>query len=616
MSKETSSRDKARQDALERFKQFWNEEERRRSSEEDSYAAQEALCRRARAAFFVNTGSSGQASFDAVMEALLSGGDPTGAWTTPIVLLPPLSRQREVAMMVDDSPPPSRKRPRDDDDEPEESEEPKAPKPKRPKAAATKKKAPAKKPKAKSSPSEPKSTVEEAPSAAAKDEERLGFSLASSTPSRVRKDLYDVFNKAVAAQKEPYMLAYPWVGVRLWYNPARYPDVYLAHWRFWNVCRPVMWQCAMHPPFPSGAAQARFRKKKMRACQKRLGFMSICIETWGFVAFLELLHVGCTQLLWLGGRPGRRSPKAPKSGGELDQDLGTLYFTDRPRYKRRVAAALDPANVDQEGYASVAEFLEQTTALNADVDSDGRLSDGALARVRADWVSNRRFRSPWKTEALVEAYEKLRDHARISSIDAPDQQGKPYVYAYCDWEPKRKGSAPFKKANGAFSALAPSSGGIVVYPTPRATSATRRPAPASSSPVSTPAVTTLKVNVTNAELVGEEDSSADETSDKAGDEEAKEAHRSDRDDTSNGDEAVPSLGGDVAPDEVDGSVPGGRDGPREGDDEEKHPAPVRSSTKSKASTVRTLTQSKATTVRTPTKLKATTVRTRSSSKSA
>lgn len=468
MSKKLSPRDKARQDAIARFKQLLDEEEgRRQSSEADSYAVQEAYWNRARAALFVNAGSSGRASFDAVMQAVLDGGDSTAAWTTPILLLPPVSRQRELPIVTEDSPSPAGKRSRDDD---VDSDEPAT---KRLKRGPTKESKKGSKSKASSGKKAAPSTAGTAPAPtekvmalAAQDVETLGYELASSTPARVRADLYEVASQAESVNKEPYVLAYPWTGVRLWYNPSKYPDVYLAHWRFWNLLRLTFWRCALHPPLVPGAAQTRYRKRKMRACQARLKFLSFCIETWGFVAFLSLLRSGNTRLLWLGGRPGRHSPKVPKCKAELDQCLGTLYFVDRPRYKRRIAAALDPGTIDQEGYASLVELLEQSTALDPDVDEAGRLSDQALARVRFDWVNNKQFRPCWKTSSLVAAYEKLRNHPDLGALDVEDRLEEPPIPPFEEKEEKQEGFSPYKRKNGSFTALSPTSGGIVVYPTP------------------------------------------------------------------------------------------------------------------------------------------------------
>lgn len=365
-------------------------------------------------------------------------------------------------------------------------------------------------------------------SVAERDVEKLGLELAESTPAGVRADLYAVAGRAAESHKEPYQLAYPWVDVRLWYNPARYPEVYLAHWRYWNACRPIFWRCALHPPVAPGAPQTKYRKQKMRACRTRLKFLSLCVETWGFVAFLDLLHAGGSRLIWLGGRPGRHSSKVPKGSGELDQSLGTLYFTDRARYKRRIEAALDPAIIDREGYLNVVELLEQSAALDPEVRKASRLTDGALARVRADWVNSKRFRSSWKTEGLVAAYEKLRDHQRIAGLKVQDQLRVPSIQPFDEKETEHAGFAPFKNKNGSCTALSPTSGGIVVYPTPNAASKIRVTKSLGNSPVSTPAEVTPasksegnspSVKASDRELFGEEDSSDSDDSDDEDDEE-------------------------------------------------------------------------------------------------
>lgn len=570
MPKKPSSRDKARQEAIAHFEHLLDEAEaRRQAAEGDSYEAQKAFWQRVRAALFVNAASSGLETFDAVTEAVLNGADSAVAWRTPILLLPPVSQQRDMLLVVGDSTRSPDKRTRED---PDDGSQP---------PAKRRKKESGKKPSSGKATPSPTTGTAPAPAEvvtqlAAEDTEKLGYELANSTPARVRADLYKIAEQAASAGRAPYQLAYPWAGVRLWYNPSRYPSVHLAHWRFMMVWRPMLWLCAMHPPFPPGTLQARYRKKKMRACRVRLRFLSYCIESWGFVAFLELLQVGGTRLLWLGGRPGRQIPKAPKSSGDLDQNLGTLYFTDRSRYKRRIEAALDPVNIDQEGYASVAELLEQSRALDPDAVPEGRLSDDALARVRADWVNNKRFRPAWKTKELVAAYEKLRGDTRIGGIEVEDGFQDVYLPAYVSSESEREGADPFKLKTGAFTALAPSSGGIAVYSTAKSSTPNKPPA----SSVNVPAAKTTKdtlspqvaeesmvAKVTKAALFGEGDSSSSD--DESDDEEAGEARANDAEKTSDTEAKPPAV-----------------------EEELKSPAPTRASPKVKKANIRTRSASK------------------------
>ncbi|KAE8996141.1 hypothetical protein PR003_g20067 [Phytophthora rubi] len=38
-----------------------------------------------------------------------------------------------------------------------------------------------------------------------------------------------------------YVMAYPWVGIQLWYDPVEYPELHMEHWRFWMNGWRVLW---------------------------------------------------------------------------------------------------------------------------------------------------------------------------------------------------------------------------------------------------------------------------------------------------------------------------------------------------------------------------------------
>lgn len=51
----------------------------------------------------------------------------------------------------------------------------------------------------------------------------------------------------------------------------------------------------------------------MAAVRARHGFISLCIETWGYYNFLQRLETGDSRnLMWMGGGPGKNSKDAKK----------------------------------------------------------------------------------------------------------------------------------------------------------------------------------------------------------------------------------------------------------------------------------------------------------------
>ncbi|KAG3244531.1 hypothetical protein PI124_g10697 [Phytophthora idaei] len=87
------------------------------------------------------------------------------------------------------------------------------------------------------------------------------------------------------------------------------------------------------------------------------------------------------------------------------EDLAVVYKRDRRRYDRIIARALDPYQVDEDGYSPISELLEQSQALDPTRPKNLHLTDNALARIALDvasgrppnesWVGNR-TKGPWK----------------------------------------------------------------------------------------------------------------------------------------------------------------------------------------------------------------------------
>uniref|UniRef100_H3H4R5 Uncharacterized protein n=1 Tax=Phytophthora ramorum TaxID=164328 RepID=H3H4R5_PHYRM len=189
--------------------------------------------------------------------------------------------------------------------------------------------------------------------------------LSAKTPVTVLGDLQQMYHEANAEGVFPYEKAYPWEGVYLWYDPADYEDVYLAHWRFWNLHRPVFFDWALHVPHASGAMLAARRKKKMAAGRARQEFVSLCIERWGWYGFLRMLEfTGNRHLMWWGGQPGRNSSKGKAYTGGHVVDLGELCKKDEGAYKAKISGALKPFRLDEGAFANLPELLEQTDALD------------------------------------------------------------------------------------------------------------------------------------------------------------------------------------------------------------------------------------------------------------
>ncbi|KAG1687000.1 hypothetical protein DVH05_005740 [Phytophthora capsici] len=232
--------------------------------------------------------------------------------------------------------------------------------------------------------------------------------LPDNTPRRVRADVEALLKKAEATGKAPYRLAYPWDGKRAWYDPAKYPDLHLQHYRFWMKHRPTFFNCALYAPTDKPGAR---RKQKSSAIQARLRFISSNIETFGYFGFLERLENGSHDtLFWFGGNAASHSSaaKASDSSVPAQVDLVTLYKQDRSRYDRTLARVLDKFKVDEDGYKSVTEILERTGALDPSSSPHRRLSDTALARVAFDASSKNPPSNPnWVGNKNVGVWKRL-----------------------------------------------------------------------------------------------------------------------------------------------------------------------------------------------------------------
>ncbi|KAE9106533.1 hypothetical protein PF010_g12591 [Phytophthora fragariae] len=144
--------------------------------------------------------------------------------------------------------------------------------------------------------------------------------------------------------------------------------------------------CALYAP--TTKANER-RKQKLNAIVARFQFLSRNVELFGYYGFLRLIEKGAhDNLMWLGGKAAIHSASAKAAKADDDdedvpaqEDLATVLRTNLSRYKVIIGRILDPSRVDEDGYASMPELLEQTHALDPTRPEHLRLSDRALARV-------------------------------------------------------------------------------------------------------------------------------------------------------------------------------------------------------------------------------------------
>ncbi|OWY99415.1 hypothetical protein PHMEG_00029580 [Phytophthora megakarya] len=191
------------------------------------------------------------------------------------------------------------------------------------------------------------------------------LAVSQSAPPEVQDAIRDVLRRSWNKRKAPWRLAYPWKDERLWYNPADFVYIYRWYWLLWNNHRPTFWRWAFHAPVDDAGQR---RKAKYDATAARLQFMDLCIVTWGYFAFLEMLK-------------DRDDLFCPM------ENLVKLWKRDKERYDYTIKHALDPANIDDYDYHHVTDILVDYGTLNIAEGRKYRLSDQRLARVRKDIMS-------------------------------------------------------------------------------------------------------------------------------------------------------------------------------------------------------------------------------------
>ncbi|OWY91636.1 hypothetical protein PHMEG_00039701, partial [Phytophthora megakarya] len=207
--------------------------------------------------------------------------------------------------------------------------------------------------------------------------------LPTGVPRDVRLAIVGVIDKAATQSKAPFRLAYPWAGQRAWYPPSEFQELHRLHYEVWMTHREVQWLCALYAPCTD---TDRRRKAKAGAKKARLQLLSACVETFGYYDFLQRFEDNVhDMLLWLGGKAAKHSASTSRSGTDaetLQEDLVTLFKKkDKTAFHRVISKALDPFSIDENGYATVPELLEQSGALDPEKTSYLRLTTKALARI-------------------------------------------------------------------------------------------------------------------------------------------------------------------------------------------------------------------------------------------
>ncbi|OWZ01021.1 hypothetical protein PHMEG_00027669 [Phytophthora megakarya] len=280
-------------------------------------------------------------------------------------------------------------------------------------------------------------------------------------PQDVRNDVQALTEKADEQGKTPPRLAYPWAGQRAWYPPSEFPDLHRLHYEIWMTYREVQWLFALYAPCSDAE---RRRKAKAEAKKARLILLSACVETFGYYDFLQRFEDSIhDNLMGFGGTAAKHSAtavRAPLANEALQEDLVTLFKKkDKTAYRRVIARVMDPYSVDENGYSSIPELLEQSGALDPTNTSYLRLTTRALACIVLDakkhpptesWVGSKQT-GVWKKllsdRSVLEEVKKIRA-AKKAGLYEPDIPSIDYEQDEAD--------SDFEDENGQYTALPPS----------------------------------------------------------------------------------------------------------------------------------------------------------------
>ncbi|OWZ10760.1 hypothetical protein PHMEG_00016337 [Phytophthora megakarya] len=292
--------------------------------------------------------------------------------------------------------------------------------------------------------------------------------LVEKTKIKVKNDLEEIYRTAQEAKKSVYELAYPWEGSYLWYDPAAFPSLHLAHWRIWMRNRPKFFDWQLHAPLIGKYIMGVRRKAKMEAIQERVELLDMCVATWGYYGFLRMFESVPKKerkrlLMFWGGQPGRNSPDSRHYSGPTIANLSFMLKHDEKAYEQKIQNALEPFQIDKGAFTTITELLELTGALNPSAGIDSRLGDRALARVHLDvcskkdpdhahWVGDR-LTGVWMTLIQCSRIKKLA--VKVEKQLADGTYEIPEVDALQPHEEKYSGWTPFQR-NGRYTAKAAS----------------------------------------------------------------------------------------------------------------------------------------------------------------
>ncbi|EGZ19110.1 hypothetical protein PHYSODRAFT_247031 [Phytophthora sojae] len=220
--------------------------------------------------------------------------------------------------------------------------------------------------------------------------EHLDFELRADTPKDVIRDIKAVYRHTRALGLEPYQRAFPWEHRHLFYDPLAYPDVYIAHWRFWHSYRKACFDWAFHVPLVDKNALTPRRKRKMNAMRERLR-------------------------LW-GGPTGKATPTGEATTLPAVRGLRYLFKKDKEAYRLRIRDATKPFQVDSPRFQTLTEMLVQTGALVPTAKHSHRLSGKALARVVLDITSPTPVPDHWVPSLTKGAMRALLADKTISEL--------------------------------------------------------------------------------------------------------------------------------------------------------------------------------------------------------
>ncbi|EGZ23263.1 hypothetical protein PHYSODRAFT_263362 [Phytophthora sojae] len=230
--------------------------------------------------------------------------------------------------------------------------------------------------------------------AAKKKAEAYDFRLPTTAPARLKIDLAALAQRAFSKGLAPFRLAYPWRKQRCWYPPSEYPELHLVHYRANLRFRELFFLWALYAPCLNADQR---RKEKMNACRAGNELISYNIEERVYFGFLDDFENGAHDtLMWLEGRAAKHSAGAAKSKGAAHEDLGVVFAKEKILYERAIERALDPKIVNEHGYASIPELLEEAELIDPTRAPHLRHSDKALARIKLDVISGPPPVPSWK----------------------------------------------------------------------------------------------------------------------------------------------------------------------------------------------------------------------------